>query len=176
MQLRHVCKGHVQLYSVNSPQNSESRQPLLAWCWLHWEHVKEQLMRALLERDIRICWRRFFSLSLFFFFLFFIFCCSEGIWRRKRTPVPKIKENASEHSTDCVQSVYNCVSCEPCPPSMLGSHAPFHTTLIYMRESELILCVVCFLLFFLKIISLASVIIFRMYNVLGSFYSDLCHI
>lgn len=121
--------GHVQFYSVNNPQNRENRQSLLAWCWLHLEHVKEQPMCALLERDISAEG------------VFFIFCCSEGIWRRKRTPVPKITENASEHRADCVQSVYNCVSCEPCPPSMLGSHAPFHTTLLYMRESKLILCI-----------------------------------
>lgn len=45
-------QGHVQLYSVNNPQNSKNGQLLLAWCWVHWEHVKEQPVCVLLERDI----------------------------------------------------------------------------------------------------------------------------
>lgn len=53
----------------------------------------------------------------------------------------KIMENISEHRTDYVQSVYNCVSREPCPPSALDSHAPFPVTLLYIRDSKQIACV-----------------------------------
>lgn len=84
-------------------------------------------MCAVLVRDV------LYLLKMFFFSF------SAALREEERTPVPKISENTSEHRADCVQSVYNCVSCEPCQPSMLGSHAPFPVTLLYTRESQLIL-------------------------------------
>lgn len=101
----------------------KKRQLPLEWCWVH---VKARSMCAVLVRDVLYLLKMCFSFSA-------------ASREEERTPVPKISENASEHRADCVQSVYNCVSCEPCQPSMLGSHAPFPVTLLYTRESQLIL-------------------------------------
>jgi len=73
--------------------------------------------------------------------------------RTKRTLVSKITENVSEHS---LSRDHNCVSHEACPPSTLGSHAPFPMTLLYSRES---------IWFSLDLVNvLSSKTILRMYN------------
>ncbi len=133
-----------QSISVSNPQNRENRQCPPAQC---------RLCHVNVETKVFVCYLSVTSGCAEDFFLFkilFIFDSSEGIWRRKRTTVPVITVNASEHRTDCVQSVYNCVSCEPRPPSLLGSHATFPVTLLYTRGSKLIWCI--------SVISLSSLI------------------
>lgn len=80
-----------------------------------------------------------------------------GGYEEEETPVPEITENASEQRDDCLQSVYNSISCEPCPPHTLGSHAPFHMTL---HESLTLFCLY-------SITLLSSKVIFRI--CLGNF-------
>lgn len=129
MQLRHFLQRHVQFCSVNNPQNSKSKAERFLW-------LAADYTVSMSENSLCVCYLSMTYLLKTFFFSPPFFCCSEAIWREKRTPVPKITANASEHRAHCVQSVYNCVSCEPCPPSMLGSHAPFPATLLCMRESK----------------------------------------
>ena len=94
---------------------------------------------------------------------FSLFCRSEGIWRRKRTPVPKITENASEHRADFIQSVCNCVSAEPCPPFMLWQSCTVSRDLALHERAEPF-----FGVFFLNPFSLSCSIIFGIYYVFGA--------
>lgn len=55
---------------------------------------------------------------------------------KKRAPVPEIVKTASLCWADCVLSIIY----EPCPHSVLGSHAPFPVTLLYTRRSSTAVC------------------------------------
>lgn len=51
---------------------------------------------------------------------------------KKRAPVPEIVKTASQRWTDCLLGIIY----EPCPHSVLGSHAPFPVTLLYTKRSS----------------------------------------
>lgn len=55
---------------------------------------------------------------------------------KKRAPVPEFVKTASLCWADCVLSIIY----EPCPHSVLGSHAPFPVTLLYTRRSSTAVC------------------------------------
>lgn len=55
---------------------------------------------------------------------------------KKRAPVPEIVKIASLCWAACVLSIIY----EPCPHSVLGSHAPFPVTLLYTRRSSTAVC------------------------------------
>lgn len=63
-------------------------------------------------------------------------CPSAKSNKKKRAPVPEIVKTASQRWTDCLLAIIY----EPCPHSVLGSHAPFPVTLLCTRRSSPAVC------------------------------------